>query len=76
MVGSQSVAEVLVDFTAQLRQIKQTLVDRDFVSLTDLLLYENRRDQPPLGRGAPTDPRYSLPNIFHLIKISLANMAA
>jgi hypothetical protein len=39
-VDSQSIAEILTDFTAQLRQTKQTLVDRDFVSLTDQLLYE------------------------------------
>jgi len=39
-VDSQTVAEILADFTAQLRQTRQTLVDRDFVSLTDLLLYE------------------------------------
>jgi hypothetical protein len=39
-VESQSIAEILTEFTAKLRQTKQTLVDRDFVSLTDLLLYE------------------------------------
>ncbi len=39
-VDSQSIAEILADFTAQLRQTRQTLLDRDFVSLTDLLLYE------------------------------------
>jgi hypothetical protein len=38
--GSQTIAEILSEFTAQLRQTRQTLVDRDFVSLTDLLLYE------------------------------------
>jgi hypothetical protein len=39
-VESQSIAEILTEFTAKLRQTKQTLVDRDFVSLIDLLLYE------------------------------------
>jgi hypothetical protein len=39
-VDSESIAEILTDFTQQLRQTKQTLVDRDFVSLTDILLYE------------------------------------
>jgi hypothetical protein len=39
-VDSQSIAEILADFTAQLRQTRQTLMDRDFVSLTDQLLYE------------------------------------
>jgi hypothetical protein len=39
-VGSQSIAEILADFTAQLRQTRQTLVNRDFVSLADQLLYE------------------------------------
>ena len=39
-VDSQSVAEILADFTAQLRQTRQTLIDRDFVLLTDQLLYE------------------------------------
>jgi hypothetical protein len=40
MVRSKTVTEILGDFTAQLREIRQTLVNRDFVSLTDLLLYE------------------------------------
>ncbi len=39
-VKSKSIAEILSDFTSQLREIRQTLVNRDFVSLTDLLLYE------------------------------------
>jgi hypothetical protein len=41
-VGSQSIAQILAEFTAQLRQTKQTLIDRDFVSLTDQLLYETQ----------------------------------
>jgi hypothetical protein len=39
-VCSQSLVSVLAEFTAQLRQIKEALVDRDFVSLSDVLLYE------------------------------------
>jgi hypothetical protein len=39
-VQSRSVADILTQFTVQLREIKATLVDRDFVLLTDLLLYE------------------------------------
>ncbi len=39
-VGTHSVTEILFNLTAQLREIRKTLVDRDFVSLTDLLLYE------------------------------------
>lgn len=39
-VQNRSIAEILADFTRQLREIKRTLVDRDFVLLTDLLLYE------------------------------------
>ena len=39
-VGDASAAAVLSAFTDQLRQVKQTLVDRDFVCLTDLLRYE------------------------------------
>jgi hypothetical protein len=46
-VDGHSMVEVLDEFSHQLRDIKQTLVDRDFVSLCDLLLYEtaetNRR---------------------------------
>jgi hypothetical protein len=40
LVGTQPISEILADFTAQLREIKDTLVNRDFVSLTDLLLYD------------------------------------
>jgi hypothetical protein len=39
-IERQSLIEILADFTGQLRQIKETLVDRDFVSLSDILLYE------------------------------------
>jgi hypothetical protein len=39
-VDSRSIAEILADFTGQLRQTRRTLVDRDFVSLSDILLYE------------------------------------
>ncbi|HSV15909.1 MAG TPA: hypothetical protein VLI90_16730 [Tepidisphaeraceae bacterium] len=38
--GGQSLIDVLGEFTQQLRDIKDTLVERDFVALTDLLLYE------------------------------------
>jgi hypothetical protein len=38
--GPQSIAEILTEFTLQLREIRQTLVNRDFVLLNDLLLYE------------------------------------
>jgi hypothetical protein len=48
-VGGRSLVETLDEFSQQLRDIKQTLVDRDFVALCDLLLYEtietNRRWQ-------------------------------
>jgi hypothetical protein len=43
-VGTQSIAEILTEFTNQLRQTRQTLIDRDFVSLTDLLLYETNEN--------------------------------
>ena len=33
-------AAALADFTAQLQQVKQTLTDRDYVCLSDLLRYE------------------------------------
>jgi hypothetical protein len=39
-VGGQSLVEILSEFSGQLRQIKETLVDRDFVLLSDILLYE------------------------------------
>jgi len=39
-VDGQPLTDMLADFSAQLRQIKETLVNRDFVSLCDILLYE------------------------------------
>jgi hypothetical protein len=39
-VEGQSLVEILAEFTGQLRQIKETLMDRDFVLLSDILLYE------------------------------------
>ncbi len=39
-VGVRSLTEPLVDFTEQLRQIKSALMDRDFVTLGDILTYE------------------------------------
>jgi hypothetical protein len=36
----ETLIEILGEFTQQLKQIKDTLVDRDFVLLSDLLLYE------------------------------------
>jgi hypothetical protein len=39
-VGMRSLTELLVDFTEQLRQIKSALMDRDFVTLGDILTYE------------------------------------
>jgi hypothetical protein len=57
-VAGQSLVAVLAEFTNQLRQIKSALVDRDFVSLSDVLLYEtsqtNQRWQAVLSavRGA------------------------
>ena len=38
--GHHSAADTMAVFTDQLRQAKQTLVDRDYVCLTDLLRYE------------------------------------
>jgi hypothetical protein len=46
MVKSKSIADILSDFTSQLRDIRQALVNRDFVSLTDLLLYETAETYP------------------------------
>lgn len=42
-VNSQSIAEILENFADQLRQTRQALSDRDFVSLADLLLYETTK---------------------------------
>jgi hypothetical protein len=39
-VDSLSLAELLGDFTTQLREIKRALEDRDFVTLADILTYE------------------------------------
>lgn len=40
VVGHQSLGEVLESFNAQLRQIKSALMDRDYVALSDTLMYE------------------------------------
>jgi hypothetical protein len=61
-VAGQTLVAVLAEFTSQLRQIKTALVDRDFVSLSDVLLYEtsqtNQRWQAVLSavRGAISLP--------------------
>ena len=39
-VGGRPAAALLGEFTDQLKQVKQTLTDRDYVSLSDLLRYE------------------------------------
>jgi hypothetical protein len=39
-IDGNSLAGILENFTAQLRQIKEILVERDFVALTDILMYE------------------------------------
>jgi hypothetical protein len=39
-VAEQSIEQILTEFTLQLRQVKQTLSDRDFVTLSDILIYE------------------------------------
>jgi hypothetical protein len=39
-VDGSSLVEIMGQFTDQLRQIKETLIDRDFVLLSDILLYE------------------------------------
>jgi hypothetical protein len=40
LVGARSLKDVLAEFTGQLRQIKQALEGRDFVTLGDILTYE------------------------------------
>lgn len=39
-VGDRSFAELMTDFSDQLRQIRSALEDRDFVALADILAYE------------------------------------
>lgn len=39
-VENQTLTELLLQFTSQLRQIKLALENRDFVSLSDILMYE------------------------------------
>lgn len=39
-VGGQPLTELLAQFTGQLRQIKAALEQRDFVTLSDILMYE------------------------------------
>jgi hypothetical protein len=39
-VGGSSLAEVCGNFIAQLREVKQAMEDRDFVTLADVLTYE------------------------------------
>ncbi|MDP9172998.1 MAG: hypothetical protein M3O30_03925 [Planctomycetota bacterium] len=40
VVGTRPLTELLADFTEQLKQIKLSLENRDFVTLSDLLIYE------------------------------------
>jgi hypothetical protein len=53
MIDGDPMIDVLEEFSEQLRRIKETLVDRDFVLLCDLLLYEttetNQRWEAVLG---------------------------
>ncbi len=39
-VGGQSLADVMGEFIGQLREVKQAMEDRDFVTLADVLTYE------------------------------------
>lgn len=39
-VGNQSLAQIVTEFSSQLRQVKQALESRDFVTLGDVLAYE------------------------------------
>jgi hypothetical protein len=39
-VGGRSLSQLIADFSAQLRQVRQTLESRDFVALGDVLAYE------------------------------------
>ena len=49
VVEGQSLMEIMSEFTGQLRQIKETLVDRDFVLLSDILLYETTESSRKWG---------------------------
>jgi hypothetical protein len=42
-VGDTTMLDLLSDFTAQLRDMKRALEDRDFVHLNDILSYEADR---------------------------------
>jgi hypothetical protein len=39
-VNDRPIEEILAEFTQQLRQVKITLANRDFVTLSDILIYE------------------------------------
>jgi hypothetical protein len=39
-VNGQPIEQILAEFTQQLRQVKTTLANRDFVTLSDILIYE------------------------------------
>jgi hypothetical protein len=49
VVEGQSLIQIMSEFTSQLRQIKETLVDRDFVLLSDILLYETTESSRKWG---------------------------
>jgi hypothetical protein len=57
LVGPRSLQGVLAEFTGQLRQIKQALEGRDFVTLGDILTYETTETsaQWRLALGAMRD---------------------
>jgi hypothetical protein len=40
MIEMRSLSDVLSDFTGQLREIREALEGRDFVTLGDILAYE------------------------------------
>jgi hypothetical protein len=39
-IGDRRLTDVIIEFTQQLKQIRSSLENRDFVTLTDLLIYE------------------------------------
>ena len=39
-IGDRRLTDLILDFTEQLKQIRSSLENRDFVTLTDLLIYE------------------------------------
>ena len=55
MVGRRTLTSLIVGFTEQLKRIRSSLENRDFVTLGDVLIYETEQTSSEWRRGARGD---------------------